>query len=223
MVLHLNNLWIYFCIAFAIMLITMLLMSAQSKFLFTKDVIVRKFNIMDLEFAATSQEIVNIIQGIYLLPVEKSKKALNALKNQLYLDFLFMPAVYGGIFLLCMKVADKMTSNIGENFFAALAWLQFVPLVLDICENIHLLGKVKPGAKASSSQTHKSFRTIVGFKWGISLLAMVCSVAALCYFWLAGRYSVNTLPFLLIVFIELALFVVVGRIVSNRLKKVVNE
>jgi hypothetical protein len=198
-------------------------MGAQGKFLFTKDVIRRKFNIMDLEFASTSQEIVNIIQGIYLLPVEKSKRALSALKNQLYIDFLFMPAVYGGIFLLCMKVADKMSSGLGENFFAVLAWLQLLPWLFDIYENIHLLGKLKPGAKASSDQTHKSFRTIVGLKWGISLLATVCSIAALCYFWLAGRYSVNTLPFLLILCVELVVFVIIGKIISNRLEKLVKE
>jgi hypothetical protein len=198
-------------------------MSAQAKLFFTRDVITRKFNMMDLQFASTSQEIVNIIKGIYLLPAEKSKKILNALRAQLYVDFLFMPAVYGGIFLLCMQVAGKMSLGIGANFFAALAWLQIVPLLCDVFENIYLLTKIHPNPKVSATRIHKTFQRVVAIKWGVSLFATVCSIAALFYFWLAGRYSINSLPYLLIICIELTLFIVLGKVFSKKLKPLIDD
>jgi hypothetical protein len=198
-------------------------MSAQGRYLFTKDVIVRKFNIMDLQFASTGQEIVNTIKGIYLLPTEKSKKVLKVLRAQLYVDFLFMPAVYGGIFLLCMQVAGKMSLGIGQNFFAALAWLQIAPLLCDVFENIYLLTKIYPNPKVPSTQMHKNFQHVVAIKWGVSLFATVCSVAALFYFWLAGRYSINTLPYLLIICFELTLFIVLGKVISKKMKSLIKD
>lgn len=198
-------------------------MSAQGKYLFTKDVILRKFNIMDLQFASTGLEIVNIIKGLYLLPAEKSRKAVNALRGQLYVDFLFMPAVYGGIFLLCMNVANKMSLAVGENFFAALAWLQIVAWFCDIYENIYLLNKIRPDATSTENNTHIVFRYIVAVKWGISLFAAICSIAALCYFWLSGLYSVESLPYLVIIGAELAVFFILNKIISRRLKEKIKE
>lgn len=189
---------------------------------FSKDVVLRKFSIIDLQFAATGQEIVNIIKGIYLLPEEKSKKAVNALRSQLYVDFLFMPAVYGGIFLLCMKVSNKMLSVAGEDFFAILAWLQIIPWLCDLYENSYLLNKLN-NPKAATPQTHKFFQRIVVLKWGISLLGAVCSIAALFYFWLVGYYSVDSLPYILIIFAELILFIIARKMISNKLKKIIKE
>jgi hypothetical protein len=198
-------------------------MSAQGKYFLTKDVILRTFNILDLQFASTSQEIVNIIQGIYLLPPAKSRKVMNALRAQLYVDFLFMPAIYGGIFLLCMQVARKMSLEFGENFFAALAWLQIVSLLCDVFENVYLLNKLHPHLKVSATRTHKIFQCVVAIKWGVSLFASVCSIAALFFFWLAGRYSVSTLPYLLVICVELGLFVVLGKTTSKKLKPVIED
>lgn len=215
--------WTWICIAFAIMLITTLIMSAQGKYLFTKDVVLRKFNIMDLQFASTGLEIVNIIKGLYLLPAEKSRKALNALRGQLYVDFVFMPAVYGGIFLLCMNVANKMSLAFGENFFAALAWLQIIPWLCDIYENIYLLNKIRPNTASAENKSHSLFRYVVAFKWGISLFAAICSIAALCYFWLSGLYSVESLPYLVIICAQLTLFFILNKVISRKLREETKE
>ena len=100
--------WIYFCIFFGAMLLISFIMSLQSANLYTMHVVIRKFSIIDLQFPASAQELVIFIKGIFLLPVELSKKSLSALKGQLYFDFLFIPAVYGSVFILCMKVSIKM-------------------------------------------------------------------------------------------------------------------
>jgi hypothetical protein len=215
------NIWTWICIAFAIMLLAALIMSVQGRYFFSKDVVLRKFSIMDLQFASTGQEIVNIVKGIYLLPAEKSRKVVAALRSQLYVDFVFIPAVYGGIFLLCMKVAEKMLSGVGENFFAALAWLQIVPVFCDVFENLYLLKRLKPNAPVSDSQTHKNFQRLVAMKWGVSLFATVCSLAALCYFWLSGFYSIDSLPYALILAAELGLFIISGKIISGKLKPLI--
>src|SRR5688572_14736171 len=105
MVIDIPDSWFWFVIAFGIMLLSSILMGIQGRYFFTKDVVVRKFSMMDLEFAATPQELTNILNGIYLLPTDTRSspgtgKVIRALKGQLLIDtFLFMPATYGSIFI----------------------------------------------------------------------------------------------------------------------------
>jgi hypothetical protein len=134
-----------------------------------------------------------------------------------------------------MKVSSKMSSDIGQYFFAALAWLQVLPFVFNICENIYLLNKVKAHShtrseadvkqnkKQADENTHKFFQTLVALKWGISLLGTVCSIAALCFFWLAGFYSEESLPYVLIITAEIIIFFVAGKLISKRLRTVIQE
>ena len=91
--------WIWFCIAFSVMLTTVFIMNLQSRKFYTQDIVLRKFSIIDLEFPASAQELVNIIKGIYALPGGQSQRTLRSLRGQLYVDFLFMPAAYIGIFI----------------------------------------------------------------------------------------------------------------------------
>ena len=205
--LFINIEWGYFCIALGAMLIISFMKSLQSAYLYTLDVIIRKFSILDLEFPATPQEVVIFIKGIFQLPPDLFKKSLHSLKNQLYLDFLFMPAVYGTIFILCMEVSRKMVS-FGHDLFAILAWLQFIPWICDIIENIYLLKKIGPEPKASTSVVHKAYLILELFKWGIALIAAVCSISAIFYFWLVGRYSYNSLQYLVTIIAEIALFAI---------------
>src|SRR3954468_22953042 len=90
---------------------------------FTKDVVVRRFSIMELQVPATATELVNIVSGLYLLPPAQSVKAIRALKAHLKLDFLLMPLAYGSIFLLNWKVAHKMEHPLGYYVFIAFAFL----------------------------------------------------------------------------------------------------
>jgi hypothetical protein len=202
----LPNGWILFCILFGLLLLFTFIMNLQGSYFYTKDVVVRKFSILDLALASSPVELVNIIKGLYQLPPGQSEKAVNALKGQLYVDFLFMPCAYGSIFLLCQKVAERMQLSIGYYIFAALAWLQLVAWLCDIIENIYLLGKIRPDPVLSALSRHKDYLAMEGVKWGISLTGTACSLSAVCYFWLSGNYSSASLPFIVVVIVEIILF-----------------
>jgi len=215
MALHITNSWLWFCIAFGVMLIIALVMKFQRKYFYTNDVVIRKFAMIDLELPSSSREVVNIINGIFLLPPDQSQKTLRALKGQLYIDFIFMPPTYGAIFLLCMDVSWKM-SSIGHGLFSTLAWLQVVAWLCDIIENIYLLNKIRPGVVASTDAAHKAYMLVEIIKWAIVLVSVVCSLFALSYFWLVGRYSYISLHYLIIILVEIILFIVAQKLIFKK-------
>ena len=216
MQVHITDGWIYFCFAFGIMLLTSIIMERQSRSFYTRDVVLRKFSIMDLQLPASAHELSDILKGIYLLPEEMKEKSIRSLKGQLIIDFLFMPAAYGAIFLLCMKVSWKMTGNIGEQIFAALAWLQLLAFSFDIIENIYLLNKIKPGVVPPSQAVHKTMQTIIILKWAFALIGTVCSLSGVVYFWLVGRYSVTSLNYVLIILAEVVLFFLITKFTKSK-------
>lgn len=216
MQVHITDGWIYFCFAFAVMLLTSLIMERQSRSFYTRDVVLRKFSIMDLQLPASAKELADLINGIYRLPEEMKVKSVKSLKGQLIIDFLFMPAAYGAIFLLCMKISWKMTGNVGEQIFAALAWAQIFAFLFDIIENIYLFGKIKSGVTASKQSVHKTLQTLVVLKWAIALIATICSLSAVIYFWLVGRYAVGSLQYLLIIAGEIIVFFLVAKFMKGK-------
>jgi hypothetical protein len=203
--------WTLFSIAFGLMLLLTFVMSIQSLQFYTKDVVVKKFSIIELELPATPAELVNLIKGLYKLPEPQSRKTIMALKTQLFVDFLFMPCAYGAIFLLCMLVSAKMQLSFGTNIFKIFAWLQIVPWLCDIIENIYLLRKINPNPALSSPSVHKAYLCMEIVKWGIAFIPAISAVAAICYFWLAGYYNVHTLNYLFIIAGEIILFVLLGK------------
>ncbi len=213
--------WTLFCIAFGLTLLFRFIMAVQSSHFYTKDVVVKKFSIMELELPATPIELVNLIKGLYKLPEPASKKAISSLKSQLYIDFLFMPCAYGAIFLLCMLVSAKMKTSFGLNVFSLLAWAQLIPWFCDIVENIYLLRKIIPDPVASPLSVHKAYLRMEYIKWGISLGAAICAMAAMCYFWLAGNYNVQSLYYLFIIAGEIILFVLIGKFFLKKKREVV--
>jgi len=219
---HINIDWNYFCIFFGAMLLISFIMSFQSTKFYTMDVVVRKFNIIDLEFPANARELVTLIKGIFLLPAKLSGKSLHALRKQLYLDFLFMPTLYGSIFILCMKVSSKM-SSFGQGLFAVLAWAQCIAWLCDIVENIYLLYKIRPRTRVSKPAVYLAYMALEICKWGIALTASVCSIAAMFYFWLVGRYSSHSLPYLLIIIAEIILIFFAKKMTSKSEKEKLEE
>ncbi len=204
--------WIWFCNALGLSIITTIIMARQGKQFYTLDVIERRFSILDLEFAATAIEIVHIIKGIYALPQPQSSKTLKALKGQLLVDFLFMPGIYGTIFFGCMHVASKMTTNWGQAVFVTLAWLQLISWLCDIIENIYLWNKISPNITASSNAIHTAYQRMELIKWGFSLTGGVCSIAALLFYWVSGKYVADSFPYLLTIIAEIILFFILVKI-----------
>ncbi|MEO6672598.1 MAG: hypothetical protein ABIN93_04150 [Ginsengibacter sp.] len=217
MEIQIVNNWMWLCIAFGVMLLTVLIKSFQSRYFYTHDVVERKFSTMDLELPSSAQELVNIIKGIFLLPVDKSQKTLKALKGQLYVDFIFMPAAYGSVFLVCMIVAGKM-SHLGNYVFSVLGWLQIVAWLCDIIENIYLLNKIDPGVVPSQPAIHKAWQVLEITKWGIVMTGTVCAVFGLIYFWLVGHYSYSSLCYLLIIIGEIVFFIIADKMLSKKSK-----
>lgn len=218
--IHVN--WLYFCLAFGIMLLLKLVMSFQNRNFFTKHVVIRKFSMLDLEFPPSAEELVSFIKDIYNLPAQLAVKTTRALKTQLWLDFVFMPALYGSIFILSMKVS-MMMFYIGHKLFAIFAWLQFIAWLCDIIENIYLLNKIRPDPLISTPFVHKSYEVLEIIKWGLPLLVAVCSVAAIFYFWLVGRYSYDSLNYIIITVIELILFFIVKKLTIKNEEKQLEE
>jgi hypothetical protein len=211
---YMSNNGILFCVIFGAMMLTAFIMSLLSKNLYTLHVFVRKFSILDLQFPASALELATYIRGIFLLPKELSSKSLRALKGQLYVDFLFMPFAYGTIFLLCILLSHKM-DYLGNYIFTILAWLQIIPLLCDMAENIYLLRKIRPDVTPSKPLIHKIYQLIVKIKWSIAIITVVFCISALCYFWLTGNFSNGSLRYFIIVFIIILVMAALTKATAN--------
>lgn len=210
--------WVWFCITFGVSLFIMLIMHQQSRFFYTNDVVIRKFSIIDLELPVSSRELVTIIKGIFLLPPNQSQKSLQALRGQLYLDFIFMPAAYRSIFLLCYLASGKM-DKLGHNVFLILAWLQIIAWICDIAANIYLIKKLDPNIVPSKPAVHKAFQAMEITKLAISLTAAICAVFGFFYFWIVGKYLYVSLHYLVIIIAEILLFIIGGKLLYEKYKE----
>lgn len=206
-----------FFIIFGAMALTGLLMHLQSKNFYTLHVFVRKFSMLDLEFPASALELATYIKGIFLLPKELSSKSLKSLKMRMYLHFLFIPLMYGAIFLLCLQVANKM-GFWGSYIFITLAFIQVIPLISDVAENFYLLQKIHPNVSPSTPSVHKVYQLLGKIKWVIASVAVVFAVSTLFYFWLSGNFSFKSIQFLCVITGELIIIYILARIASKRPK-----
>ncbi|WP_018617031.1 hypothetical protein [Segetibacter koreensis] len=209
MSLTIHNELFVFCLLFGLMLLLSIVMTILGSEFYTKDVVIRKFSIFDIELAANPLELANIIKGVYMLPPSQSGKTLKAIRGQLFFDFLAMPCAYGSVFLLCKKVAERMDTPLAQQAFMILAWLQLVAWLFDIVENIYLLVKINPDPIMPSRPIYTLYLMMEVVKWGIVLVGVACSVSAICYFWLSGHYSPGSVPYIIIVIVEVILFLAV--------------
>jgi hypothetical protein len=218
MLFYIDFSWTHFCIAFGVALLISFIMTFQTRNFYLMHVVIRKFSIIDFEFPASASELVSHVKNIFSLPAQLAKRSLTAFRSQLYIDFLFMPAAYGSVFILCMKVSSKLIS-FGHNFFIFLAWLQLISWLFDIIENIYLLNKVRPNPVVSSSFVQLAYTAMEIVKWAIPLVAIVCSMAALFYFWLGGRYYSHSLYYVIVILIELTVFFALKKLTSKTEKQ----
>ena len=78
---------------------------------------------------------------------------------------------------------------------------------------------MKPHPPVSSAAFHKAYLLMECIKWGISLGAAICAVAAICYFWLAGNYAVHSLIYLAIIAGEVIVFALMGKFFLSKKKE----
>lgn len=203
--------WMSFCIATAFVFLLSYIMHAISRLFVTRDVLHKKFGILDLELASSPLELDNLLRGITKLEHLQAKKVFRALRMHLYVDFLFMPAAYGALFIACMQIARKMPEP-GMTFFSILAWLQTAAWISDIIENIFLLKKIRQHEDQALQNTgtnfFPTFQKLQFIKWGAALLALVCILSSLMYFWVSGFYSPASLKYILMFTAEILIFIV---------------
>jgi hypothetical protein len=147
----------------------------------------KKFSMLELQFPSSPAELSSVLSGIDdvpQLPPPGPVEIKGALRGQLFVDFLFMPAAYCGIFLLCIISAHRIDGWIGY-FFIFAGWLQLVAWILDILENIFLLSKLRKPTPPGDL-TFNTYQWLEGFKWGISLISLFLALGALGYCWLMG-------------------------------------
>jgi hypothetical protein len=194
-----------FFAAFLVMLITAAIMSALERRFRTHRVINRSFDIMDLEFPVDADELCLVINGIYRIPEQDIAKSVRALKTQLIVDFLFMPAAYGTIFLMCRVVSFYVPDGWHE-FFLALGYVQLLAWICDIFENIYLLGHIHPYEKGEKIRFYRLYQFFVYIKWLTALIGAVCAVAAFAFLFFYGSFPSRWFIYLGIVVAALAIY-----------------
>ena len=204
--------WFLFCIAFGGMLLATWIMGRLGNRFYTMDPLKRQVSMLALEFPSKETEVANILRGIFLLDDDDKKASIRSFKWQLILDFLlFMPCAYGSIFILCMTIAPTLNSA-GETIFMILAYIQILCFLLDCIENIYFWSNLKPKAKPASTLTFKLMQLLEIFKWGPALIGAVSGISVICFYWLSGHYSKNSITYITIILLELIVFSALGKI-----------
>jgi len=228
--IHIPNLWLLLVTSFALALITSFLMQIESRKFFTVRIIRQRFSMLDFQFPASPPSLKRLITGINALGNEEGTRVKKALKNQVYIDFLFMPGCYATVFLVCMYTSYRM-EFLGQYIFAILAWLQSVAWLCDIYENIYILDNLKnPGRlyndnegetfpeNVAANKKYKTYQLIVKTKWIIASIGTIGSLFALLFFWMRGEFNPDNLYILLVIFIEIIGFIVASRFLSLKFK-----
>jgi len=213
MILQLLSNWNFFLVCFGVMLITSAVMSALARSFFTMGTSKKGFSMFDLELPSSAISTQHLLSGIDQLGGE-AVKVKKALRGQLYVDFLFMPATYLGILFLCHKVAEK-AGPIGGPVFYALACLQLICWLCDIIENCVLLSFIKR-PRPYSNFGFFAWNIMESTKWGGSLVGFFSVGFALIYFWTTGHFHKNTAYSLLGLVIETVIIIfIMGRILKK--------
>ena len=180
--------WSLFLCCFLLLVICGYFLNRKSqRFEYLRGTVDTRFSMMDLEFPGTTSSISNIMAGIQKLSPHKSRISYKALKNSLYLDFLFMAGLYPCIFLLCINTALRM-HHAGRVIFLLLAWSQVFAWIFDILENLYLLRKLKYPVPARVKM-HYLYKKMVTAKWFLATLGAFCSLFALLYYWVSGSFK----------------------------------
>lgn len=137
-----EHLWICFYLCLAVCVITSVIMVFQGRRFYYYDGKVKKFSMLNLEFAPDRCYLYFVFRQIAALPSAQALDVRRAVKAQLYTDFIFMPGTYLGVALLCVAVARRYQGAV-HDLFTVLIWLEFLSWLMDIIENIYLLKQLK--------------------------------------------------------------------------------
>lgn len=127
-----------------------------------------KFTIMGLELFYPLEKVETILKSL-------DSRVKTILNYHLHFDFAFMAAVFPGIAALCMIAREKIKKSGLKKMLTILATLQLLAWILDIAENIFLIGWLKN--PAIEGRDFMLFHFAVATKWIIALVAAFTAVA----------------------------------------------
>jgi hypothetical protein len=163
MTLLIPHLWIYFGLCLADVLVTQRIMAGQGKHFFYFEGGRKPFTMLNLEFPKDLAYFYTVLSGIDKLEPADAAIVKRNVRAQLWVDFIFMPGTYTGVFLVCMAAAEK-SGGVVNQVFAGLAWFQVVCWLLDITENIYLFSQLRQ-AKKPSAFGFACYRVLELLKW----------------------------------------------------------
>ena len=184
------NIALIFFSAFSLMLMTAAIMKVLEQKFMTHHVTDRSFDILDLQFPVNAEEMRMIINGIFRLSPATSSQSVRAVKGQLFVDFIFMPAAYGSIFILCWVAASCLPPG-WESFFKSIGLVQALAWICDISENIFLLGHIKPYKEEEVINRYKLYQFFVYTKWLTAIIGIVCAISIYTYLLFSGLFPVR--------------------------------
>jgi hypothetical protein len=170
------KLWYWFAACFIWTGLTTVIMLRQATHFYCVDH-TKKFSIFELMWPGNRSSMGILIQQINRLPKAEYAESMNALKGQLTVDFFYMPAVYGCVFLLLIAAAIRSRGWLSD-FLKIWAWLQIVAWLSDITENCYIFYKIAHPFICTPF-VFFCYRIVEILKWGLSCGGFVAAVLVL--------------------------------------------
>ena len=179
------------------------IMGVLSKNFVTLHVFIRKFKMLDLEFATTPLELSTYVNGIFNkeMPEELSGKCYRSIKAFLILSILCQILIATVFFFTCHLIAANL-KGIHRIFFLGLAWLQVASLLCGFVRVIFFLSYIKAGAKPLSQKTFKVNEVIEIIKWAIPLITGVVIISYFLFVWFSGVANLQLLDIVMLLIAE---------------------
>jgi hypothetical protein len=206
------NLYLLFIPFFIVFITSTIIMRRLAKKFITKTG--RPFSIFSFEFPGSDEKLVSLI-----LKLDKDVKG--AVKLHLVIDFIFMLGVYPGIAILCFIASNASDSVIGSITLQGLGWLQIIPWLCDVIENVILLKKIKSPLPVNEI-LYRLLKYVVGTKFFVATLGVSSTIFSLIYIWLIGRFSVSISHMVIILTAALVIFIII-RAIIRRIKRLQKE
>lgn len=128
----------------------------------------KTFTIIGLEIVYPKDQLAAILSGL-------DDRVSTILSYHLHFDYLFMAAVYPGIFSLCMIGRQKAASRLFRQILTGLAFAQLLAWGCDLYENKCLLEWLK---NPVIGENFGMYHTIVTLKWVLALTGAAIGIFA---------------------------------------------
>jgi hypothetical protein len=211
-----NNLWSIFIACIILFIVTTLIMKRIATRFVTNPPASKKFSIFRLEFPGSNAQLSSLV-------LQMSPATKNSVRAHLYVDYIFMLAVYPAIGILCYKTGFALheSHTAAAYFLYFMAALQLVAFACDAIENMMLLRKLAD-IQSWSERSHERFSKIVFYKFMIALFAFATVGCCWIYMWLVHLIPVIYVQWVVIGGTIMIVYIT-GRAVYRRVQRRVKE